>query len=736
MDPGADIPGIMKRLALAVLVGGTVHCASEEDAVEMGVTSEALTTPNGTNWIVPPRPPARTSAVFADAYVAPFASAGWGVTEAQSTTTKIEGASSLAVTVQSAWGAYGAGVAWAETPYSGASQTEVTFAFNAGPSVHAGIDTLHVAIDDDDAATPTPYVLLKPYLVASGPVAPSTWYRVRIPLAAINPNGRPIRRLLIANRSTLTNVPFFVDDLRFGWTDPVPTERAVYSDAAAPGFAVGGWSVTNASDPFRTVGSSSNRASFTGSYGALTFVYDWNQPALPVADYTTVSFDVSTGTGAVPAAASALRVGLDYSPTKVLSAYVAGGLQPNTWHHVTIPVADLATGPIRTFTLKNESTSSFPLWIDHVRFETDHVPPPLRDVPGLSLARLEGRWDRAQASAPRAAYPGARAMFRFTGTGLTLRLTEIKSYKSATGTSEWSTYLDGAPYGEVLTQSSAATELTQDYVVASGLSNATHQLELVRRSEAEFGSTRFVSATVAGGTMLPAPARRTRRIEFVGDSNMAGYGIDGTRPCSHTAANENWERAFPNLVASRFDAETEAAVHSGKGVFYNSTRTDTVTLGVLYPRSVPSEPASTYAASQFAAQAVVILAGGNDYAYREDGDYPSVAQVQGAYDALVGQVRAAHPGATIVATNSPSISDWYPYYPGTQDSVMVRTKVLTAIQNVVNARRSAGDTAIWFYDNPEVGNEQLMGCDYHPSPALQQTIATGVGNYLASKLGW
>lgn len=722
---------------VACLAG--LHCGVEDDhddPVEIGSSQEALSTPNGADWIVLPRPPARTSLAFSDAYVAPFVAAGWGSTATVTSSPKIEGNAALAVTVQSAWGAYGIGVNWNEAPYSGASQTEVAFAFNAGPAVHAGIASLQVAIDDDDAATPTRYVPLAPYL-SSGPVTPSTWYRVRIPTSVLNPDGRPIRRFLIANRSTQTNVPFWLDDVRFSWTDSAPVQREVYTDAPAPGFALGGWTVQNTTDTYRTTGANAFRANFNGSYGASTLTWDWNQPALPVADYTTVSFDVSFGSGAPPAAASALRVGLDYSPSKTLASYVPGGFAANTWHRVTIPVADLATGPIRVLTFKNESTALFPLYVDHVRFETDHAAPPLREVPALSLARLEGRWDRAQASAPRAAFPGARALFRFSGTGLSLRLTETKSYRSATGTSEWAVRVDGADAGEVITQSSpSASELTADYVVASGLVAGTHEVELIRRTEAEFGSTRFVNAVVSGGAMLSPPAARTRRIEFIGDSNMTGYGIEALRPCAHTAANQNWTLAFPFLLSTRFDAAVEAAAHSGKGVFYNSSRTDLVTLGTLYTRSVPSESGSTYAPAQFPADVVVILAGGNDYAYRDDGDYPSVAQVQGAYDALIGQIRAAHPSATIVATNSPAISDWYPYYPNGGPSVMVRTKVLTAIQNVVTARRAAGDSTLWFHELAEVGNDQLTGCDYHPSPALQQTLATSVGNFVASKTGW
>ena len=361
-----------------VLALSALRCGSERPAE--GESSEALTTPNGSNWIVLPRPPARISKVFADAYVSPFAQYVSGsATASASTSTKIEGTSSLSVTLQTANAALGAAVSSASLPYAGAGQTELTFAFNAGATVHAGVSTLAVAVEDDDVGTATTYVTLKPYLVGSGSVAPSTWYRASIPMTALNPSGRAIRRVLFANPSALTNVKFFVDDVRLSWTDPAPVETLAYTDAPAPSFLVDGWSVTSATNTFRTTGASSRKGTFTAAWGALTFTYDWSLPAFPAGTHTTVSFDVSGGSGAPPLAMSSMQIGLDGSPTKTLASYIPGGFVANTWHRVTIPVADLVTGPYRQVTFKNQSTSLYSFYVDHVRFETDHAPPALLD---------------------------------------------------------------------------------------------------------------------------------------------------------------------------------------------------------------------------------------------------------------------------------------------------------------------------------------------------------------------
>lgn len=316
------------------------------------------------------------SRIFADAYVAPFAQVGTGFTATPTTSTKVEGSSALAVNLQLANAAYGAAVTTPQA-YAGAGQTELSFAFNAGAAVHAGVNTLQVAIEDDDSTTPTTFVTLKPYLVPTGNVAANTWYRVTIPTSVLNPGGRAIRRVLFANPSALTNVSFLLDDVKLSWTDAAPTQRLVYADAAAPSFVVGGWSVTSAANTYRTTGASSRRAAFTGAWGALTFTYDWNLPAFPAGTHTTVSFDISAGSGAPPAAMNAMVVGLNGSPTKALLPYIPGGFKANTWHRVTIPVTDLLTGPYRQLTFKNESSTLYPFFVDQIRFETDHAAPTL-----------------------------------------------------------------------------------------------------------------------------------------------------------------------------------------------------------------------------------------------------------------------------------------------------------------------------------------------------------------------
>jgi hypothetical protein len=342
------------------------------------IPASALKTPNGSSWIVLPRPPARSSSIYTDGWVAPFSRAGTGFTTTAVARPRMEGTSSLSVTIRNAGAWFEAQVNPAEQAFSGAGQTELTFAFNAGASVHAGVASLAVAVEDDDAATPTTWVPLTPYL-AAGTVEAKTWYKVLIPMSALNPSGHAIRRVLIGN-STHTNVDFYLDDVALSWTDPNPAETIVYADAPGTSFIIDGWGSTTAPSAFRTTGADAIKGEYNEPWNAVTFTWNWSRPEFPAGTHTTVSFDISGGSDSVPPAMNDMLIGLGGVPTKKLISYIPGGLQPNAWHRVTLRTSDLVTGSYRQVMFKNETAALYSFYVDEIRFQVDRTPPPLREA--------------------------------------------------------------------------------------------------------------------------------------------------------------------------------------------------------------------------------------------------------------------------------------------------------------------------------------------------------------------
>lgn len=368
----------LARYSTFGLIVGTsaLHCAPEtDDEGELGTTSAALSTPTGASWIVLPRPPARTSSVFGDDWASPFT--GSGATTARVASPKSDGTHALSVTLGAAGAALAATVDPTTAAFAGEGQTELSFAFNAGASVHAGIASLQVAVDDDDAATTPVWTTLKPYLT-TGTVAANTWYQVTIPMSVLNPGNGAIRRLLVG-KSTSAGATFVVDNVRFSWTDPAPTETLVYGDARGTDFVIDGWDSKTATSTYRTTGANAIMGTYSAAWSAVSFTHDWSLPEYPAGTHTTVSFDISGGSGTPPTAMKSMLIGVDGDPQKPLTSYLPDGtLAANTWYRVTAKVSDLVSGPYRQVTFKNESTSKYSFHVDQVRFQVDHAPPALR----------------------------------------------------------------------------------------------------------------------------------------------------------------------------------------------------------------------------------------------------------------------------------------------------------------------------------------------------------------------
>jgi len=79
---------------------------------------------------------------------------------------------------------------------------------------------------------------------------------------------------------------------------------------------------------------------------------------------------------------------------------------------------------------------------------------------------------------------------------------------------------DGAP--TLLTTASGA----HDYDLATGLVAGVHSITLWRRTEPLGGSVDVGALTFGGGSLLAPPPESSKRLEIVGDSISAGYGVE------------------------------------------------------------------------------------------------------------------------------------------------------------------------------------------------------------------
>ena len=366
----------------------------------------------------------------------------------------------------------------------------------------------------------------------------------------------------------------------------------------------------------------------------------------------------------------------------------------------------------------------------------DGAPSPKPEEPAPSgPARVDflGRFDTRDPAGPRCGWPGCRIVARFEGTRVTARLAELTDAWMAGGPSEWDVAIDGAWQPKLVMRAGP-----NDYVLATDLAAGAHVVELYKRSEAQNGTTQFLGYDFGGGSLLAPPARKTRKMEIIGDSQPAAFGVEGvghgpTCPGLNYAAQwQNFRRSLGARLADGLGADVNGTVYSGKGIFKNIWHPDKETMPMLFSRALPIDPNSTWDLSAYVPDVVIVMIGGNDFAVGQPVDEgpATLAQFSDAYDAFVVNIRKNYPVAHVFLVTSPSVSDAMP------EGRNSRTNVMAGIDAVVARRTGAGDAKVYAVIPPVAQPSELTGCDGHGSPEFHQRVADDLAPIVRAKTGW
>ncbi|HWO12471.1 MAG TPA: SGNH/GDSL hydrolase family protein, partial [Polyangiaceae bacterium] len=325
--------------------------------------------------------------------------------------------------------------------------------------------------------------------------------------------------------------------------------------------------------------------------------------------------------------------------------------------------------------------------------------------PGL---RFVGRVDRSDAGGERFAWSGSGLVAAFEGTQVSVSLNDASE-------NQFTVVLDGEVLPKLAAQSGS-----HDYLLADALAPGAHVLELYRRTEASFGVTQLLGLDFgADGQLLAPPAAPDRLIEIVGDSITCGYGNEGPdTSCGFSADTENHYLTYGALAARELGADVSTVAWSGKGIIYNYGDDKADPLPALYDRTLPGDAASVYDFAQ-PPDAVVINLGTNDFS--TDGD-PTPDVFQTAYTDLLMRIRDKYPDAFLLCTVGPLLTG--------DDLTAARTDIEAAVATLQNQ----GDLRVKSWEM-NISND-APGCDWHPSLATHEAMATALVSELRANLGW
>lgn len=341
------------------------------------------------------------------------------------------------------------------------------------------------------------------------------------------------------------------------------------------------------------------------------------------------------------------------------------------------------------------------------------VPPaslPEQIPPSDPHLRLIGRFDRRDPAGPRCAWAGSSILARFRGTAINVSL-------RSSGSDQFQVVIDGAP-ASVLSPSREVTL----YRVASGLADQEHTVELFKRTEPLVGQVQLLGLELEKGRkLLPIPARRDRRIEFVGDSITCGYGNESANEKEHFAPNtENNYLAYGALAARDLGAEYAAIAWSGKWLFGNNA------IPLLYDLALPGDPQSKWDFSSWVPQAVVVNLGTNDFGPRN----PTEEEWQGAYRSFIQTLRKNYPQCHVFCAVGSMMSDAYP--PGRRALTTIRLYTTGLVESL----RKAGDKKVHFVEFDPQDPKNGLGGDWHPSLKTHRLMADRLVALVKKELGW
>lgn len=309
-----------------------------------------------------------------------------------------------------------------------------------------------------------------------------------------------------------------------------------------------------------------------------------------------------------------------------------------------------------------------------------------------------GRYDTT--GTPRATWSGSSVLARFTGSAVAARLDGAADL--------WfEIVIDGASVGRLVT-----TGGEQLYPLASGLSGAEHEVEIVRRNEGFFGELSFLGFEVTDGEIVPSEWPYAHRIEFIGDSLTCGYGIEGPNAeCDFAGDTESAYSTYAMAASRELDAAAHVICYSGKGVHQNYGGDTNEPMPVLYPRTFTGSANPTWEPSEFSADVVVVNLGTNDF---------SAALDEGAFVAdyvtLLETARARHPSAYLLAIT-------WAHWGGNNEALV--------------------EEAVAAFDDPDSGTLQFsidpadgLGCDYHTNMITNAKLGALLRDTLKSRLSW
>lgn len=214
-----------------------------------------------------------------------------------------------------------------------------------------------------------------------------------------------------------------------------------------------------------------------------------------------------------------------------------------------------------------------------------------------------GRFDFSDPAAPVFSHVSSSIKAHFRGTGI------AATFSSVRGTSYLYVLIDGLSAPEKRTLIKIAEPAAKSFVLAAGLRDGDHQVELVKENQYDT-KVAFHGFAVTAGGLLAKPARPALALEFYGDSNPAGHSAYDVADRGAVIDNGG-TFTYPGITARLLKAEYHNISMGGVGITDHAWRNLSNFYHLIHMNDAAAGP-NLWNFRSFNPAAVIINVGSND----------------------------------------------------------------------------------------------------------------------------